>query len=282
MHSKYLIILVVQLIFLVVYSDAEGECPPGWYQSQTHCFFIAPKETIWSDARTLCQTTQAALSAKIKQVLPAAAGGTTAAGGLEEGREVQLSSRSHSSDYNYNVNPNNGGGECQLWKQKGVDPYGIDIYGFTPLHYASQNHIYRNNRWRGGNDATRDVQALLRCYEEDGRLAEMVAKTTYTHNTALCSAAYRGSASIVRLLLDAGSDIEHRCVKYAGMTPLLRATMYNELSVVKALLDAGSDITAVDDHGKSLMFYAEHNRDNNPRRPEVLNYIRAKNLIRRW
>jgi len=158
-------------------------------------------------------------------------------------------------------------------------PYGADSYGFTPLHWASRNNVFRNNRWRAGRGATADLLELLNCYEEDGRLADMVAATTNTDNTALCSAAYRGSAAIVQLLISAGSDLEHRCVNAAGMTPLLRAAMYNELSVVKVLLAAGADTTAVDYYDKNLMYYAEHNRDRNPRRPEILGYLRAQNLI---
>ncbi|NEA60384.1 ankyrin repeat domain-containing protein [Streptomyces sp. SID13666] len=58
--------------------------------------------------------------------------------------------------------------------------------------------------------------------------------------TALDVAAGRGHADVVRLLIDAGADLEQRAGEYEESTPLCLAAIRGHTAVVGALLDAGA------------------------------------------
>jgi len=165
-------------------------------------------------------------------------------------------------------------GACLLLEQKGVKPYAVDnTYKYTPLHHVAQHSLPKNNLEAVSSKNEEVVAALLRCYEEDGRLHEMVTATTRYRSTALCLAAAHGSVATVRLLLQAGSDLEHRC--FAGRTPLLDAAQSNDVGVVKVLVEAGANTSSDDGGNHDVLWYAKMNRDYGTSRPEVLAYLQT-------
>jgi ankyrin repeat protein len=58
--------------------------------------------------------------------------------------------------------------------------------------------------------------------------------------TALISASYHGNAPVVKLLIDAGADVNAAEARY-GFTPLAEAARNGNLDVIRLLLDAGAD-----------------------------------------
>ncbi|MEE1743299.1 ankyrin repeat domain-containing protein [Streptomyces sp. JV184] len=62
--------------------------------------------------------------------------------------------------------------------------------------------------------------------------------------TALDLAAGRGHADVVRLLVEAGADLEQRAGEYEESTPLCLAAIRGHTEVVEVLLDAGAQLGA--------------------------------------
>ena len=65
--------------------------------------------------------------------------------------------------------------------------------------------------------------------------------------TALGWSALYGNVERIRLLIDAGADVNH--CENGGTTPLILAASNGHLDAVKLLVDAGADTTAKDDRG---------------------------------
>eukprot|EP00041_Stephanoeca_diplocostata_P008810 m.131944 g.131944 ORF g.131944 m.131944 type:complete len:333 (-) comp17488_c0_seq1:219-1217(-) len=72
-------------------------------------------------------------------------------------------------------------------------------------------------------------------------------------NTALTWAVLTGQKSTLKILLDAGADIEYCHSKHQGLTPLLLAVQERAEGVLDELMLRGADTTAVDAHGRSAM-----------------------------
>ena len=75
--------------------------------------------------------------------------------------------------------------------------------------------------------------------------------------TALESAAARGNAGMVELLVDAGAKIN-----FPGHYPLLLAAQLGHADVVGLLLDAEADPNVRDDNGNSALDFAFRNGDD--------------------
>lgn len=74
--------------------------------------------------------------------------------------------------------------------------------------------------------------------------------------TALFHACYnpeldRGFADVVKVLIDAGSDIEHKIVY--GVRPLMLAAGAGEAEVVDVLIKAGADVKARNEGGRTAL-----------------------------
>ena len=77
--------------------------------------------------------------------------------------------------------------------------------------------------------------------------------------TALMCAAYSGDARRIRLLVDAGADVNAR--ETTGQDTVLNvAALRGSAAAVQALLDAGADVTAENDATMTALFRAEYNR----------------------
>jgi ankyrin repeat protein len=70
--------------------------------------------------------------------------------------------------------------------------------------------------------------------------------------TPLQSAAYHGYANVVKLLIDAGADVDAAETRY-GFTPLARAARNGHVQVIKLLLDAGADRHVVLSDGRTAL-----------------------------
>lgn len=84
--------------------------------------------------------------------------------------------------------------------------------------------------------------------------------------TALMLAAQNGCVDIVKLLLDAGADVNTKAVVAigardvaTGITPLSQAAASGNPSIVKMLLDHGADIHALTGRGATVMEFATTN-----------------------
>jgi ankyrin repeat protein len=92
-------------------------------------------------------------------------------------------------------------------------------------------------------------------------------------NTPLHDAANGGQSHLVRMLLDAGADVNARCA--AGWTPLMRACNAGELAVVKTLLDEGAD-----PHLRNAEGYTAYGRVPGTS-TELLEYLKARGAANR-
>jgi ankyrin repeat protein len=109
----------------------------------------------------------------------------------------------------------------------GADPNAKCFEGATPLHLAIQTH---------GREA-RDFCALLLASGAD------VNRQDDSHRTALVDAIYSGSAQLIRLLVNAGANVNYRWTSARGKTwcPLrLAASLPGREDVAAVLREAGA------------------------------------------
>jgi hypothetical protein len=104
-----------------------------------------------------------------------------------------------------------------------------DERGFTPLVLASYN----------GQETTTALLLSLGALPDGGSEAQ--------GSSALMGVAFKGYASIARLLLNAGADANRR--NRAGQTPLMMAALFGHREIIQMLVDAGADITLRDGTG---------------------------------
>ncbi|KAL8724746.1 MAG: hypothetical protein Q9181_006693 [Wetmoreana brouardii] len=69
-------------------------------------------------------------------------------------------------------------------------------------------------------------------------------------------ACWQGHAFIVRIMLDAGVDIEERDLTY-DETPLIKAASTGQPHILRMLLDRGADINAINQHGRNALNHAK-------------------------
>ena len=75
--------------------------------------------------------------------------------------------------------------------------------------------------------------------------------------TPLIEAARKGHIEIVKILLDAGADIDREDAYKWMNTPLLWAVSYNHYEIVKFLLDAGAKVDKADRYGLTPLWWVE-------------------------
>lgn len=115
--------------------------------------------------------------------------------------------------------------------QAGAEIEGLDERGFSPLVLASYN-----------NQAS--TSALLL---ELGALPDGLPDDP--GSSALMGVAFKGYASIARVLLDAGANPGR--TNRAGQTALMMAALFDQREIIAMLLDAGADRGARDASGKT-------------------------------
>jgi hypothetical protein len=77
--------------------------------------------------------------------------------------------------------------------------------------------------------------------------------------TPLAQAASQGNLELIRILLNAGADVNGR--NREGLTPLMQASTQADVEVVQSLLDAGAKIDLRDDDGQSALHHAADEAD---------------------
>ena len=80
-------------------------------------------------------------------------------------------------------------------------------------------------------------------------------------------AALRGSAGMIRLLLDSGADVNARSIR--NVPPLHVAAMYRDLEIVSLLVERGADVNARTRSGGTALVAV---RDTRPEIAELLRH----------
>jgi uncharacterized protein len=174
---------------------------------------------------------------------------------------------------------NNDNGAVQRLLSEGADPNEANRFGYTPLHEAA---LGRNARMLellldAGGDANAtfgEGETVLMTAARAGDAASVRALLAHgglpdaTENwhgqTALMWAAMENHADVVRLLVDAGAEIDRASTKHdwvkisysegnvpktrdlGGLTALQFAARQGSLQAVETLLDAGADASLVE------------------------------------
>ncbi|XP_042298541.1 inactive serine/threonine-protein kinase TEX14 [Sceloporus undulatus] len=114
--------------------------------------------------------------------------------------------------------------------------------------------------WQGEKES---LEARLHEYVKQGnyeKVKKLLKKGTSANTvnslgqTPLFTAALLGLGKLVDILLDYGSDPNHRC--YDGSTPVHAAAFSGDQSILSKLLDAGGDLRVHDKNGKNPQSWA--------------------------
>ena len=98
------------------------------------------------------------------------------------------------------------------------------------------------------------LKSNLDCVEELIRAGADVNFTMY-EKTAIVIAAKYGKENALKLLIEAGVDINCNVHKY-GLTPLMVASIYGHLECVKLLIQSVVDLDMEDDSGRTALQHA--------------------------
>ena len=96
-------------------------------------------------------------------------------------------------------------------------------------------------------------------YKQIRKTPKEVNQHTITGKTALILAATYGNVNCLKLLMVAGSHIDHQ--DYHGSTALMFAANYGQYEIVKALLKEGANPNIEDSNGISAIYLARENKD---------------------
>ncbi len=140
---------------------------------------------------------------------------------------------------------------------RGADPNAKDAYGQTPLLLAAER------------DDEADVRALLKKDADPNAISGHTYIGGTDADTALKRAAAKGSASVVRALLDGGADIDEK--GGSGYTALMIAARAGQEDIVRLLLEKGADIEPRNKDGRSALSIAE-----GARRAAIVQLLLAK------
>jgi ankyrin repeat protein len=118
--------------------------------------------------------------------------------------------------------------------------------GCPPLHYAVKK-------------ASAEFLAVLLRHID--LCPEITGSSEFVNSTVMNLAVERQDVDIVRLLINAGLDINQLCVR-SHLTPLITATANTYYEIVALLIDAGADASTVGRHGHTALERAVLNDDS--------------------
>ena len=172
-----------------------------------------------------------------------------------------------------------------------------DTFGRSPLHMAcsygqltTMRKLVKAGADLRATDNRRNtclILAALHGHTDTVRYLVCLPEVDLNHQdmsnyTALHVAVERNRADVVEVLIDAGADIEMKCLK--GGSPLHMACISGELRTVRKLVEAGADVRTTDDEGNTCLIFAAYNGHTDTVRylvglPEVdLNHEDSKNF----
>lgn len=108
------------------------------------------------------------------------------------------------------------------------------------------------------SNETRTINRLTKWgfVQSDTILVEDTYPDPFGELTDLEFAAVHGRTSVIKVLMDAGADVNARSLIGLGSTPLRAATCGGHAEAVQLLIDYGADLEATDSLGKTCLFYA--------------------------
>ena len=81
-----------------------------------------------------------------------------------------------------------------------------------------------------------------------------VSKELIYTPSPLCNAIIKGDIVAVQKFIEYGADVNDNL---NGLSALMLAARYNRVEIIKLLLDNGAKRNALDEHGRSALYYAE-------------------------
>jgi ankyrin repeat protein len=117
-----------------------------------------------------------------------------------------------------------------------VDVQAVDLHGFTALHHSVGNIEIVKALLASGSDSAINIQ------NDEG-------------NTALISACISNKLEVIKLLIEAGADIELKNLE--GYTALIATTEFSRSNeIIQLLYDAGANLEAEDKFGNTALTIA--------------------------
>ncbi len=121
------------------------------------------------------------------------------------------------------------------------------------LAAGTGTEAYNNSRTPILWAAYKGHAGIVRLLIEAG--ADMNAQGTgFAENNALHEAAGEGHADVARVLIEFGMALDVQ--NYSTETPLIMAAHKGRMEIVRLLVDAGADLNVQDGHGKTALYHA--------------------------
>ena len=155
----------------------------------------------------------------------------------------------------------------------GVSPNAVNEIGRSALQIAVSEGNKELLAWlvaHGAKDLGVSSAMAAATYKRDPGMVRLLIEAGFdvdgrdsSGTTPLMSAAFNGDEEIVKMLLDAGADVKAKSngreqtalINAVHQIALTRSTDRTGPSLIKLLLSHGADVNAVDDQGRSALFY---------------------------
>ena len=126
---------------------------------------------------------------------------------------------------------------------------------------AKRSKIGHDKRLMELVSSDQNVEELRKLLAQPGVNVNMGDSTRCENNTALMYAAYKGSLQCVKVLIEAGADVNVGDKK--GQTALSYAAYSGSHECVNNLLVAGADVNKKNKNGCTALYYAVSGRPKN-------------------